>query len=122
MFDIFKNLWGVLMGTSLVRRNVLELNADGVVNSNENIVLVDASQNHVIVTLPPSFDFHGELYIVCVDATHGIEIVPNSGNVLFDASSVAFHAKGDALTLVSDDSKKPGTWYIVGRYAASWFA
>jgi len=124
IFEFFKNLWGRLMGNNAVRtgRNVRVLNKDGTINSDENMVLVDASQYHVVATLPPAFDFIGQLHIICVDATHGVEIVPGGSNVIHDKSNADFHAKGDALTFISDDQEKPGTWYIIGRYAALWYA
>jgi len=61
---------------------------------------------------------------VCADPSHGIEFVPNgsTANEIFDVSNVAFHAKGDALTLISDRGRSPGTWYVIGRYAAAWYA
>jgi len=132
-------------------RKVRALTESGVVNSDEYLVLVDASKNHVAVTLPPTHDYLGQLHIVCVDPSNGIELIPNSStsNVIFDISNVTFNAKGDAITLVSDRGKSlppvdpdedppdavlaalsvdiietltPGTWYVVGRYAALWYA
>lgn len=126
-------------------RRVLKLDVDGVVDSDVYLVLVDASKNLVKVTLPVAHDYLGQLSIVCVDPTHGIELVSNlsTQNVIFDTSSIAFHAKGDSITLVSDrgqsipveenlveeenvsaptDGLFPGTWYVVGRYAAQWYA
>lgn len=126
-------------------RKVRVLTESGVVNFNDYLVLVDASKNHVVVTLPPAFDYIGQLNIVCVDPSCGIELVPNgsTSNVIFDVSNVMFNAKGDALILVSDrgtslpsidpedppdaslsviDAITPGTWYVVGRYAALWYA
>ena len=132
-------------------RKVRVLTESGVVNSDEYLVLVDASKNHVVVTLPPTFDYIGQLNIVCVDPSCGVELVPNgsTSNVIFDVSNVTFNAKGDALILVSDrgtslppldpsedppdatlaalsaeviDTLTPGTWYVVGRYAALWYA
>jgi hypothetical protein len=133
-------------------RNVQTLDCDGVVDNNTYLVLVDASKNPVKVFLPVAYDYLGQLSIVCVDASHGIELVPNAAtqNVIFDVSNADFHAKGDSLTLISDrgssepaiveepaetDSPEadlvegqcapllfPGTWYIVGRYAAQWYA
>lgn len=131
-------------------RKVRVLTESGVVNSDEYLVLVDASKNHVAVTLPPTHDYLGQLHIVCVDPSNGIELIPNgsTSNVIFDVSNVTFNAKGDAITLVSDRGKSlppvdpddpsdavlaaltvdiietltPGTWYVVGRYAALWYA
>lgn len=129
-------------------RKVRKLSESGVVNSDEYLVIVNASNNHVVVTLPPAKDFLGQLHIVCEDATHGIDIVPNAStsNELFDFSNVSFNAKGDSITLVSDRGASfpqadpndptdeqlaalnlnsdcyPGTWYVVGRYAALWYA
>lgn len=130
-------------------RKVRSLNESGVVNSDEYLVLVDASKNHVVVTLPPASDYLGQLSIVCLDASNGIELMTNgsTSNVIFDLSSVTFNAKGDSVTLVSDRGESlpaidpdeededvlslsteyietitPGTWYVVGRYAASWYA
>lgn len=136
-------------------RNVRILNTDGAIQPNEYLVLVDASKNHVVVTLPVAHDYLGQLNIVCIDPTHGIELAPNqsTSNLIFDVSNVEFNAKGDALILVSDrgvslpppdpdeddpdivqlepalDSHplvehfpSPGTWYVVGRYAANWYA
>jgi len=132
-------------------RKVRVLTESGVVNSDEHLVLVDASKNHVVVTLPPTRDYLGQLHIVCVDPSNGIELLPNAStsNVIFDLSNVTFNAKGDAITLVSDrgtspppvdpnedpsdevlalgkikfiETITPGTWYVVGRYAALWYA
>jgi len=149
--------WGerlVITANKTQGRKVRFLNADGVINCDEHLVVVDASQNHVVVTLPVAHDYLGQLSIVCADPSHGIEIVPNAStsNVIFDQSNVAFNAKGDAITLVSDRGESPpapdpdeepsdaeleamsvkqveldnvpfpGTWYVVGRYAALWYA
>lgn len=131
-------------------RKIRVLTESGVVNSDEYLVLVDASKNHVAVTLPPTRDYLGQLHIVCVDPSNGIELLPNdsTSNVIFDVSNVTFNAKGDAVTLVSDrgtspppvdpddpsdavlsaldvefiETITPGTWYVVGRYAALWYA
>jgi len=132
-------------------RKVRVLTESGVVDSDEYLVLVDASKNHVAVTLPPTRDYLGQLHIVCVDPSNGIELLPNgsTSNVIFDVSNVTFNAKGDAITLVSDrgtslppvdpdedpsdavlsaldvefiETITPGTWYVVGRYAALWYA
>lgn len=132
-------------------RRVLYIDSDTTVEKDVFLVVVDASCRHVVVTLPPAHDYTGHLSIVCSDASHGIEIVPNASteNVIFDMSSATFHAKGDSITLVSDrgylpDQREeflskyelgveveaqchdecfiPGTWFIVGRYAAQWYA
>jgi hypothetical protein len=127
-------------------RKVRILNESGVVNPDEYLVLVNASQNHVVVTLPPTRDYLGQLNIVCLDPSYGIELAPNgsTSNIIFDVSNITFNAKGDALILVSDrgmslpsvdpseeppdvfalsaETLSPGTWYVVGRYAASWYA
>lgn len=131
-------------------RRVRKLKSDGVVNADEYLVMVDASENHVVVALPPARDFLGQLHIVCVDPTHGIEIITNqsTSNIIYDTSNIAFNAKGDALILVSDrgwspppadpdedpadivlegqaveeDVPYPGTWFVCGRYAALWYA
>lgn len=132
-------------------RKVRVLTESGVVNSDEYLVLVDASKNHVVVTLPPTHDYLGQLSIVCVDPSNGIELIPNAStsNVIFDLSNVTFNAKGDSVTLISDRGTSPptvdpndppdailaalnlldivgtitpGTWYVVGRYAALWYA
>lgn len=163
--DLEDGPWGqrlVITANKTQGRKARFLNADGVVNSDEHLVVVDASQNHVVVTLPPARDYAGQLSIVCADPSNGIEIVPNAStsNLIFDLSNACFNAKGDALTLVSDrgwsppppdpdddppdavleaqavgkhhhddgptppaeDVPFPGTWYVVGRYAAQWYA
>lgn len=133
-------------------RKVRVLNTSGVVNFDEYLVLVDASVNPIVVTLPPAHDYVGQLHIVCVDASNGVEIIPNAStsNVIFDVSNIQFHSKGDSLTFVSDRGSSPplvnpndpsdeqlerqleiqsvdlslvpGTWYVVGRYTAAWYA
>jgi hypothetical protein len=123
-------------------RRVISTDVDVVVDPDVYLVLVDASKNHVKVYLPVAHDFLGQLSIVCVDASNGIEVLPNqsTGNVIFDTSNSNFHAKGDSITLVSDRGESipavmeedevesqgisifPGTWYIVGRYASQWYA
>lgn len=127
-------------------RKVKNLNADGVVEADDYLVLVDASQNHVVVTLPPARDFLGNLSIVCIDASYGIELAINNStaNVIFDTSAISFNAKGDSVTLVSDrgfskpedvelsdlelsalsvaDVPTPGTWFVVGVYHSLWYA
>ena len=126
MFSWVSNLWGnVVESVKKAAKhspNVQILKKDGAVNCGVNLVLADASQYHVVVTLPPARNFLGQLSIVCVDPTHGISISPDGTNVIFDSSNGAFHAKGDALTLISDNDTSPGTWYIIGRYAALWYA
>lgn len=132
-------------------RKVRVMTESGVVNSDEYLILVDASANHIEVTLPPARDYIGQLNIVCVDPSNGIELIPNAStsNVIFDVSNVTFNASGDAVSLVSDrgtslpqidpdddpcdeilatlsadyiDRRTPGTWYVIGRYAALWYA
>ena len=129
MFSWLSNLWGNLVESAKhppkprnMPANIQILRKDGVVNSGVTLILADSSQYHVAITLPPAKDFFGQLSIVCVDPSHGIEILPDSTNVMFDSSNGAFHAKGDALTLISDNGTAPGTWYIIGRYAALWYA
>jgi hypothetical protein len=108
-------------GYSCHDNSVVNMNADGVVANNDYLVLVDASKNPVKITLPCAKRYRGSLQIICVDASNGINIVPNSeyGNVIFDDSNVKFNIKGDAFTFVSD---KDNTWYCVGRYAPLWYA
>jgi hypothetical protein len=108
-------------GYSCHDNSVVNMNADGVVANNDYLVLVDASKNPVKITLPCAKRYRGSLQIICVDASNGINIVPNSeyGNVIFDDSNVKFNIKGDAFTFVSD---KDNIWYCVGRYAPLWYA
>lgn len=151
--DLEDGPWGqrlVITANRTSAKKVRFLNESGVVNANENLVVVDASVNHVVVTLPPAKDYVGQLSIVCADPSNGIELVPNesTSNVIFDLSNASFNAKGDALILVSDRGMSPqaagkphhhdhhhddeelvpeevpfpGTWYVVGRYAANWYA
>lgn len=133
-------------------RRVLHASADVVVDPDVYLLVVDASQNPVVVTLPVAHDYTGLLSIVCADAAHGIELIPNAStqNVIFDLSNVVFHAKGDSVSLVSDKGQSdslppnedemgngggvdtqaitapalltPGTWYIVAKYSAQWYA
>lgn len=133
-------------------RRAIVLTADGVVEPDVFLVVVDARNNPVSVTLPVAHDYLGQLSIVCADASHGITLCPNAStqNVIFDTSSIKFNAKGDSIVLVSDrgqsapcpsncdtlpdgeepddpadapvDLTYPGTWYAVGRYVASWYA
>ena len=102
------------------RKEVLNLTESGTVSTNVYLVMVDASQSHVVVTLPCASEYSGHLSIVCVDATHGIELVAGPQNDIFDSSSISFHAKGDAFDLVTNTHT--GTWIVVGRYAAQWYA
>ena len=113
----------IISSGHISNKEVLNLTTSGEVSPNNYLVMVDASQSHVVVTLPRAFEFSGNLSIVCVDATHGIELVvnPDSQNVIFDASSISFHAKGDAINLIVN-SQDPGTWMVVGRYSAQWYA
>lgn len=131
-------------------RNAIILNSDGVVDPNTYLVLVDASKNPVKVILPVAHDYLGQLSIVCMDASCGIELIPNAStqNVIFDSSNIHFNAKGDSITLISDRGQSaplppsvmeddqpddlsvqcpvnlmyPGTWYVIGRYTAQWYA
>lgn len=132
-------------------RRAIVLTADGVVESDVYLVVVDASKNPVNVTLPVADDYLGQLSIVCADPSHGIQIVPNAStlNVIFDSSNIKFNARGDAIVLISDrgqsapatvnydlpddeepddpvdppvDLQYPGTWYAVGRYVSQWYA
>ena len=133
-------------------RRAIALSADGVVDPDVYLVVVDASQNPVNVTLPVAHDYLGQLAIVCADPSHGIQLLPNAStqNVIFYTSSIKFNAKGDAVVLVSDrgqsepcpancdtlpddeepddpidapvDLTYPGTWYAVGRYVSQWYA
>lgn len=115
---IIEEMTKLIIGIFQKNRNVQTLNSDGVVEYNTYLVLVDASKNHVKIMLPSAH--RRQLSIVCLDASNGIEIVPNvcTENTIFDLSNADFTVKGDALTLVSDNA----TWYVVGRYASQWYA
>lgn len=124
-------------------RKVRHLNSSGVINADEYLVLVDASKEHVVVTLPPANDYLGQLSIVCLAPDFGIDIIPNKSttNTIFDMSSVQFNFKGDSVTFVSDrgiilptvdaedlpedltssQNSSVGSWYVVGRYSSSWY-
>lgn len=121
-------------------RKVKNLTESGEVASDEYLVLIDASQNHVVVTLPPAKDYLGQLHLVCLDASKGIELKTSEScnNTILDVSNVSFVAKGDSITLVSDRGEYippftnedeevtaqsvHGTWFVVGRYNATWYA
>lgn len=131
-------------------RKAIVLTSDDVVGPDVYLVIVDASKNPVVVTLPVAHDYLGQLSIVCADASNGITLVPNAStkNVIFDESNIKFNAKGDAVVLVSDRGRSeelaknnladdeepdenvnlphdilyPGTWYAVGRYVSQWYA
>lgn len=130
-------------------RKAIILTSDGVVGPDVYLVVVDASHNPVVVTLPVAHDYLGQLSIVCADASNGITLIPNAStkNVIFDDSNIKFNAKGDAVVLVSDRGRSevaknkladdeepdedvdpphdilyPGTWYAVGRYVPQWYA
>lgn len=134
-------------------RTVRVLTSSQVINADDYLVLVDASKEHVVVTLPPASDFIGQISIVCLDPSYGIEIQPNhsTSNLIFDSSNASFKSRGDSITLISDkgfskeqlltvsedesdDSEfvsmlnyddngiEPGTWYIISKYFASWYA
>ena len=113
----------VISAGRVPNKEVLNLTASGIVSPNTYLVMADASKFHVIIMLPPAAQYFGNLSIVCVDASHGIELVvdPSTQNVIFDSSSISFHAKGDAINLIADN-KDPGTWFVVGRYASQWYA
>jgi hypothetical protein len=150
--DAYNGRQIVITANKTQGRQVQFLNADGVVNHDTYLVVVDASANPVTVTLPVAHDFLGPLSIVCADASNAITLAPNGStqNVIFDTSNIEFHARGDSLTLVNDGGEsappapdalpnaeidanfeadfeasgaiQPGTWYVVGRYAAVWYA
>lgn len=148
--------WGeqiIISANKTQGRRVMMVNGDAIIEPDVYLVVVDASQNHVTLTLPVAHDYLGQLSIVCADPSYGIEFITNGStqNVIFDTSNMSFNAKGDAITLVSDrgqsdpvppeeddveslsddeeDEKveapvllKPGTWYVVSRYSAQWYA
>ena len=113
----------VISSGKVPNREVQTLCESGIIGVNTYLVLADASKSHVIITLPRAFEYVGELNIVCVDATFGIELAVSdtTQNVIFDSSSVSFHAKGDAIHMINDQHD-PGTWYVVGRYVSQWYA
>lgn len=99
---------------SLPRKIVQTFSSDGEICKKAYLVLVDASKNHVKLTLPPA-NYSGQLSIVCLDPTHGIELLAES---IFDNTNADLNSKGDAITLVADGQ----TWYAVGKYTANWYA
>ena len=113
----------IISAGKIPNREVLTLTDNGEAGKAVYLILADASKNHVKVTLPRAFEYSGQLAIVCIDATHGIEIEPNpnSENVIFDVSNINFHAKGDSISLICN-SDNPGTWFVVGRYVSQWYA
>lgn len=156
--------WGeqiVISANKTQGRRVQMVNSDTIIEPDVYLVVVDASQNHVTITLPVAHDYLGQLSVVCADPSCGIDFIPNGStqNVIFDVSNIGFNAKGDAIVLVSDrgQSEKPapedddeslgnkdkdrdgdgdeedekveapvllapGTWYVVSKYAAQWYA
>ena len=96
------------------------ISGHAVIDENESFILVDASKEPVVLTLPPAKTYIRQLKIVCADASHGISIITNpyTSDTIFDTSNLTFHAKGDAYTLVANND----TWYIIGRYVAAWYA
>ena len=104
-------------------RAVVTATADLVLDPTVSLVLVDASQNPVTLTLPPAHDYLGELSVVCVDPSFGINIVPNGSTTdqIFDASNMSFVHRGDAMILTSDRLMN-GNWYVVGRHFSNWYA
>lgn len=104
-------------------KKVRLMSESGAIDNDEYLVLIDASKNHVVATLPCAKKYRGQLHLVCVDASHGIEIQANQYNSIFDDSNLCFSAKGDSYTLVCDQGKlNPGSWYCVGRYCSQWYA
>jgi hypothetical protein len=113
----------VISATKQTPRNVERINSDTEIGANTYLVLVDASQNQVTVELPPTHDTLGQLSIVAVDPTHGINIVPNhtTTDTLFDTTNVNFVHAGDAVTFSSDRAMN-GVWYCVGTYHTNFYA
>ena len=114
---------------SVNKKIVQTFDSDGAICKDAYLVLVDASKNHVKLTLPIASSFSGQLSIVCLDPTHGIDLCADSANTIFDDTSVVFNSKGDAITFISDGLRaesiptpRNGTWYAVGRYTANWYA
>lgn len=104
-------------------RNVVVANEDMEIPCHAFLVLADASKNPVNLTLPRCHDFLGHLSIVCVDPSHGINIVPNgsANDQIFNTSNMAFVSSGDAVMLTSDRNIG-GNWYVVGRHFTSFYA
>ena len=138
----------LVISANSVVKNSLFLNQDGLLDKTNHLVVVDASKNHVIVTLPNASEYSCEpLYFVCADATHGIEVVSQGNDVIFDSSNIKFNAQGDALTFIcgflpksvdaiaNGDSMASGassvaalsepianTWFVVSRTVSQWYA
>lgn len=112
------------------KKIVQTFNADGAICKDAFLVLIDASKSHVKLTLPVASSYTGQLSVVCLDPTNGIELHAESGNSIFDETNMDFKSKGDAITLVSDGilnqnsipAPGTGTWYCVGKYTANWYA
>lgn len=101
-------------------RKIQYISADATINPDVFLVKVDASKNHVVLTLPYANQYKEHLQIVCVDASCGIQVVTHDEKeVIFDQSNLQFHAKGDAFTLITDHDN---TWFVVGRYNSQWYA
>ena len=80
------------------------------------LVLVDASQEHVELTLPNPNSFRiNTLAIVAKDTTLGISLVLPEGATWLDDSNVALNHKGDSLVLISD---RESQWICLSRHTA----
>jgi hypothetical protein len=99
---------------SVPRKIVQTFSSDGDICKKAYLVLVDASKNHVKLNLPPASSYSGQLSIVCLDPTNGIELLAES---IFDETNTDLKSKGDGISLVTDGK----TWYAVGKYTANWY-
>lgn len=99
--------------------NTLELDNDGVILNEVNLVLVDTSKRRCNIMLPFAAEYIGWLSIVCVNNDNSFTLTAQDGDTVFDESNLACHAVGDALTFASDRKK---TWFCIGRYSAQWYA
>ena len=98
------------------KERIQRVNGNDTIEPKAGIVLVDASIEHVALTLPnPEAFRYNTLAIVATDTTQGIELLLPEGASWLDGSNVGLNQKGDALVLVSD---RESQWICLSRYTA----
>lgn len=114
---------------------VFQMSESGRVPNNASLVLIDASLNHVVVTMPHPAEVLNWIAVVCVDNSNGVEfksavegepfVSPEDGVVvdcntkIFDAKNLEFQAAGDSFVFASN---RCDTWFCIARYASQWYS
>lgn len=66
-------------------------------------IFVNAANEHVVITLPHPERIYGNVQVIALDNTNGIEVVPPCGVTILDTSNIQFNSTGDAVVFTSND-------------------